>query len=290
MLTASLLFAPHLLWLLEQDLAVSPIRYALNTTKPAIFEGKMHTHKHWHSGLWLVDLLLNRCLPALIFLLGLKAMGFSKQAAAPAHASEHALSGEHFLWLWGVLPPLAITLLGLIAGMDLQMQWGTAFALWTVPALMMLLGLHKCRIHIHQTWQALALFVGIQGCLMVLSYQTSSYGRFTSSTPHRWRHFDSQKLARELDASAREAAGGTFNVISGPTGEAGAVAIALPDKPKVLINGNLKISPWVHPQDLQLAGVVELWAPDTGPSQRTLLPSGWGWTLYSATRKDDRQP
>jgi len=183
--------------------------------------------------------------------------------------------------IWGVLPPVCITLLGLLAGMDLQMQWGTAYAIWIVPPMMVVLGLHKRWICTPLTWLALGLFALIQGLLLLQSYQTSFYGCCASHEAHRWRMFDSHALAKELDASAREAVGGTFKIIVGPATAAGAVSLALPDKPKVLIDRNLKISPWIHPQELHFSGVVELWPPNSGPEDRTLLPSGWGWGLYS---------
>jgi 4-amino-4-deoxy-L-arabinose transferase-like glycosyltransferase len=278
-LTACVIFTPHLLWLLQQNLADSPIRYALKTSKPAFLQGGVNLSHRLHSGLWLMGLVLNRCLPALLLLLGLKALSEPEHSEAPTTQSQ--ISGNHFLWLWGALPPLCITLLGLLAGMDLQMQWGTAYAIWIVPPLMMLLGLHQRWICAPLTWLALGLFVLIQSLLLLQSYHTSFYGCCAGTAPHRWRLFDSRTLAEELDASAREAIGGTFKIIVGPTTAAGAVALALPDKPKVLIDHNLRISPWIHPQELHFAGVVELWPPHTGPDDRTILPSGWGWRLYA---------
>ena len=278
-LTALALSSPHWIWLAQQDMADSPIRYALKTAKPSFLSGDMNLGQRLHSGLWLVDLVLNRCLPALLLLLGLKAL--SEPEHSPSPVSTSPISGHHFLWLWGALPPLCITLLGLLAGMDLQMQWGTAYAIWMVPPLMMLLGLHQRVICEPLSKLALALFVLIQSLLLLQSYHTSFYGCCAKTTPHRWRLFDSQTLAHELDISAREAVGGTFKIIVGPTTAAGAVSLALPEKPKVLIDHNLQISPWIHPQELHFPGVVELWPPDTGPDDRTLLPSGWGWRLYT---------
>jgi len=279
-LTALLIFLPHLIWLLHQDLENSPIRYALKTSRPTFLQGDgAHINTRLHSGLWLLDLLLNRCLPALLLLLSLKALSEPEQHSVTADKAP--VSGEQFLWLWGALPPLSITLLGLMLGMDLQMQWGTAFAIWIVPVLMMFLGLHQRHICKPLTWLSLGLFTLIQSLLLLQSYHTSFYGCCSHTAPHRWRMFDSQALANELDASAREAAGGRFNIIVGPTTTAGAVALALPDKPKVLIDHNLHISPWIHPDELHFSGVVELWPPDTGPSDRTVLSSGWGWRIYA---------
>jgi 4-amino-4-deoxy-L-arabinose transferase-like glycosyltransferase len=278
-LTALSLSAPHWVWLVQQDMADSPIRYALKTAKPSFLPSKGDFGQLQHSGLWLADMVLNRCLPALLLLLGLKAL--SEPEHLPSQAPSAPMLGTRFLWLWGGLPPICITLLGLLAGMDLQMQWGTAYAIWLVPLFMMVLGLHKRLICEPLSWVALALFALIQSLLLLQSYHTSVYGCCANAAPHRWRLFDSNTLARELDASAREAVGGTFKIIVGPTTAAGAVSLALPEKPKVLIDHNLKISPWIHPQELHFPGVVELWPPNTGPEDRTILPSGWGWRLYT---------
>jgi hypothetical protein len=186
--------------------------------------------------------------------------------------------GRDFLVIWGALPPLTITALGLIGGMDLQLQWGTAFALWCIPVFMWLLQWPRRFGSQPVSAWALALFVGIQGLMMLESYMTSAQGPHTR--PH-WRTFDSAALARELDAAARTAVGGQFTILSGPQTVSGAVALALPDRPKVLIEGHLRISPWIQPDELQRPGVVELWAPDAGPPDTQRLPSGWGWRLHT---------
>ena len=98
--------------------------------------------------------------------------------------------------------------------------------------------------------------------------------------PH-WRTFDSVTLARELDTSARDAVGGKFTIISGPQNVSGAVALALPDRPKVLIHGDLRVSPWIQPNELFKPGVVELWAPDAGHADTQRLPGGWGWRVHT---------
>lgn len=278
MAVALTLFFPHLVWLMQRDGANNPIQYVMNTafvaTNTTVWTPLMHSVN------WLADLLFNRCLPAWIFL----ALARWTQARPPHHRKEpqtqtrlHAM-GRDFLVIWGTLPPLTITALGLILGMDLQLQWGTAFALWCIPLLMLLLQWpHRFESQSVSAW-ALPLFVGIQGLIMLASYMTSAQG--THTQPH-WRNFDSAALARELNASARDAVGGRFTIISGPQTVSGAVALALPERPKVLVDGNLGISPWIQPSQLHQPGVVELWAPDTGPPDTQRLSSGWGWRLHT---------
>ena len=277
-LTATLLCLPHVWWLLHQDLANSPIQYALKTSRPEFLQSVATVANRLRSGIWLMDLLFNRCLPAIFFLLIVKALG-RPSTNKPIERST-SISGTQFLLIWGILPPVCITFLGLGLGMDLQMQWGTAFALWVIPPLMILLKLHQTQIHAKQTWFILCVFLVIQSLLMFHSYQTSAFGCCANMAPTRWRLLNTPMIAKELAASAREAAGGRFRVIVGPTTVAGAVAIALEDHPKVMIDGNLKISPWIHPEELQGPGIIQLWSPNTGPSTQTRLPSGWGWSIY----------
>lgn len=286
MATALVIFSPHLLWLVQQRTANNPIQYAMTTAFSA------QQVSIWaplqHSVNWLADLLFNRCLPAWLFLwlarwIQTRARhdGQTANATAPAGAQISAQAkamAQEFLLIWGALPPLTITALGLLWGMDLQLQWGTAFALWCTPLFMWLLQWPRrvgSRSINPWVW---ALFLGIQGLTMLDSYMTSAQGPHTRS---HWRTFDSVTLARELDAAARTAVGGRFTILSGPQTASGAVALALPDRPKVLVDGHLRISPWIAPNELRQPGVVELWAPDAGPADVQRLPSGWGWRVHT---------
>jgi 4-amino-4-deoxy-L-arabinose transferase-like glycosyltransferase len=278
MVVALVIFSPHLIWLVQQRSADNPIQYAMTTA----FAPKHTTI--WtplqHSVMWLGDLLLNRCLPAWIFLVLVRWLQARPRHDKPRSQPQVPPSamGRDFLVIWGALPPLTMTALGLVWGMDLQLQWGTAFALWCIPVFMWLLQWpRRFGSQPVNPW-ALVLFLAIQSLMMLESYMTSAQGPHTR--PH-WRTFDSVTLARELDTSARDAVGGKFTIISGPQNVSGAVALALPDRPKVLIHGDLRVSPWIQPNELFKPGVVELWAPDAGHADTQRLPSGWGWRVHT---------
>jgi 4-amino-4-deoxy-L-arabinose transferase-like glycosyltransferase len=280
---AALVFLPHLMWLLQQDLADSPIRYAIKTSLPEHLNQTFPISNHVRSGVWLLDLLLNRCLPAILFLSLVKRLVFNKALPAteiPISINASPILGTHFLMAWGLMPPLTITLLGLTLGMDLQMQWGTAFALWLIPPFIVALKVHERPNSPRLPKVAWGVFLLIQTGLMVHSYETSAYGCCAGTISQRWRLFDSAALAREVVDSTQGAGIGQITIIAGPATAAGAVALAMPDHPKILINNNLKISPWIQEHELQAPGVIQLWAPHTGPEHQTRLPSGWGWTLY----------
>jgi len=274
LLVAILLILPHLNWLIHEEINKTPFEYAIASTRPLGVQMLSYIEFQIGTSIWVVDLFLNRCLPAVLFLGALKLFNPSKSQAAQPPI--HPLSGERFLLIWGITPILTMTLMGLTVGTDLQLQWGTGFAIWLVPILMMVVGIKNLSNGRQLIVNALIIFLLIQSCLMFHSYQTSAYG--CCQAEGRWRLFDSQTLAKELDDSARRDIGGTFRIISGPY--AAAVALALPDQPKVLIENNLKISPWVRPEELSQQGVIELWPPQNGPDSKHPLPSGWSWTPY----------
>jgi hypothetical protein len=272
-----LMVAPHLVWLLSGDVQANPIHYALKSSRPDFMQAQPGPPiSRLHSGVWLLDLVFNRCLPALVLLV--LAWPLSKRQANGPAVVPADVRGRHFLLAWSILPPLTITLLGLVLGMDLQMQWGTAFALWMVPGFMCLLGLDRCQLTARSAWAVLLAFAAIQGLLMLHSYQTSAFGCCT--VQNRWRTFESQAIARELEQAAREPAGGQLRILVGPMPAAGAIALALQDKPRVLIDGNPAISPWIERAELRLPGVVEVFPPQHSPADARRLPSGWGWRMH----------
>lgn len=278
---AALLFLPHGLWLLTRAAGDGPLAYAMHTAKPTLPGAHAMVLAMQHSGIWLLDLVLNRCLPALLVLLVVKGLlhrSSPTAEAAETRAPPGKATPEKFLLLWGLLPPLTITALGVGLGMDLQMQWGTAFALWLVPAAMVLLKLHRAQPTRWLPWATLGIFVLVQALLLAESWSTSAAGCCTNN---KWRNFDSPGLARELDAAARDQMGGQFNVLAGPVNVVGAIAMALPDQPRVLIDARPDISPWINADELFGSGVVQLLPPGTTLPGASPLPSGWSWRIFT---------
>ena len=117
-----------------------------------------------------------------------------------------------------------------------------------------------------------------QALLLAESWSTSAAGCCTNN---KWRNFDSPGLARELDAAARDQMGGQFNVLAGPVNVVGAIAMALPDQPRVLIDARPDISPWINADELFGSGVVQLLPPGTTLPGASPLPSGWSWRIFT---------
>lgn len=253
-LIALLVFTPHIEWLRSHDF--EPIHYAFDTS---LGIDLTLAHRITWSIHWLVDQLLNRALPALLVLAA--ALYLPSKARRPAlrpGAATAAPRGDParaLLLSWGVVPFVFMPLLGVLFGSDLQLQWGTAFLLFTVPAIMEIVPRRRWdRVDLGS---ALKAFLAVQALLLVLSVITSPRGP-ASLRDHHWRTFDSGELAAIVAGPARDALGGPIRVLIGSTADAGALALQLPEHPVVLIDGSFDHSPWVKPDVLERCGAVQL--------------------------------
>lgn len=253
-LIALLVFVPHICWLRAHDFA--PIHYAVDSSIGAQLKPSTRVFESLH---WLADQMLNRALPAWI-VLGAAAFAWRRRDSRPRSRRRDALqpadAGRALLLSWGLVPLLFMPAIGLLVGANLPLHWGTPFLLFAVPAAM---ELSNARV----PWQRLALrpasaaFGAMQIALLLVSYATSPIG-LTALQRDRWLGFDSAALARALEQPARAALGGKIHFISGPAAIAGALAVALADHPKVLIDGRMDQSPWIKPQRIKQCGALEL--------------------------------
>lgn len=253
-LIALLVFTPHIFWLRAHDFA--PVNYALESSLGARFDASARTLDSLH---WLIDQVLNRFLPALLFLMvlgfrGRRRVSGTTEGVVPVR-SPGGDASRAFLLVWGLTPLIFVTIVGILFGADLQMQWGTSFLLFAAPAAMEILGSDAWRKS--DLVEALRIFVVIQGLLLLLSFVTSPRGP-TALRDHLWHAFDSAELAKSVAAKARVALGGPVRVVSGDAAMAGALALQMPEHPLVLIDGRFERSPWVDPALVEACGMLEL--------------------------------
>lgn len=254
-LISLLLFVPHLQWLRDHDFA--PIHYALDSSLGVHLAPSVRWGESFH---WLADQVLNRAAPAWM-LLGW-AIYVQRGGAVPTPQDTQASktsadkSSRALLLIWGIVPLLFMPLVGLIAGADLQLQWGTPFLLFAVPAAMEISSRWVAWSR-HGLKPALKAFVVIQSLLLLVSHLTSPRGPLALQD-HHWRTFDGAALAGAVAPRARAALGGRICVVSGPGALAGAMSLELPERPSVLIDGRYDRSPWVDKRVVETCGAVEL--------------------------------
>jgi hypothetical protein len=274
-LIALAMFSPHLAWLRSHDFA--PIAYA---TETALNIGLSPGARVEVAAKWVADQVFNRALPAWL-LLGYAAarlrVSQTQHALAPTDAVRTA-AARSLILAWGLVPLAFMPLTCLITGADLPLHWGATFLIFVVPAAMELTpGIDWRALPSRRLWTP---FVLVQGVLLFGYLMTSAIGP-AQLHRGRWRDVDFRAIAAAIDEPARAALGGPIRIVSGRTDVAGAIALGLPDRPWVLVDGRTDRSPWIPPGAVAESGAVEV-----GPSAELSAgtPFGpaypdWSWQI-----------
>jgi 4-amino-4-deoxy-L-arabinose transferase-like glycosyltransferase len=268
------LFAPHAAWL--NGRADGPLQYAAQSSL-AVDLGPVERMR-W-SLQWLADQTLNRALPAWLLL---AAVLVPWRRITPVPPDAASVRTRAVLLTWGLLPFAFIVALGVVAGADLQLQWGTPFLLFLVPAVMELMP--------SVSWSAVSpvrlvsVFMVVQILLLGWSQLTSPSGPPRLRDTH-WRSLDSRAIAGVVAPPARQALGGPVRVVIGPNNIAGALALRLPERPLVLVDGNYARSPWVPADLVESCGAVEVGraAVLKGAQPFGSVAPDWAWRIVAPT-------
>ena len=265
---AAAVLSPHLAWLMHNGWA--PLSYASDSSLGA--------HLPWvqrplHVLLWLVDWFGNRLAPAWAMVFAVAAMLTLDRSRPRAPVPALGRLQRDFLLLAGFGPMWMMAGLCLIGGIYLQMKWSTAFALWTVPAVVALLPRRwRCgdAPPVGGVWW---LFGLLQLVLLAYTWQTVRHSALQPMAAGGWKQRDFTAMAQRMQA----ALDGPVDVVNGPYGVAGMLARALPGQPKVLIDGKLARSPWLTAADLCSARIVSVWPTCHVPAGAHTLAPGWAW-------------
>jgi 4-amino-4-deoxy-L-arabinose transferase-like glycosyltransferase len=283
LLAAVLVVAPHAAWLLAQR--DGPIDYAMRSSLGVSLDIASRIAATLH---WLADQVLNRALPAWL-LLGASLLAIERPGPAPRAAERAAADDARVLLrVWGLLPLGFMALMGLATGAELQLQWGTGFLLFLVPAVMEAMPVDWQRLPLRSLAQS---FLVLQAVLVTLAVARSPQAPRAWRDSH-WRQFDAGPLAEAMAPLAREVLGGAVPVVIGPYAMAGAVALRLPERPRVLIDGRYDRSPWLTAAWVARHGGIEI-APTRqlpeGTPFGTRAP-GWSWRIVPPTPETPPAP
>lgn len=279
------IISPHLYWLVLNDFG--PLRYASEYSLGANLGPAARLLNILH---WLADQMLNRALLAWL-LLGLLIV-VHRRSTQPQYGGadpEPCGGGDAsrtLLLSFGLVPMAVTCAIGLFAGSSLQLHWGTPFLLLCIPAAMELAG-GKQRFSRISPQTAIKCFVILQLALLLIGQMTSARGELRLNRKH-WRNFDSQALSHALAEPARAALGGDIRVIAGPTAEAKALALKLPERPLVLIDGRLDISPWVSQRMVQACGILHLTLSATRPADHMPVGEAFPHLYWRVTAPTER--
>ena len=261
---AALVFAPHLLWLTAHQWA--PLTYASDSSLGA--------HLRWsargpHAVLWMADWMVNRLAPAWVLVFAAAGVLSQRPDNPERPVPPPDRWQRDFLLLAGFGPMLLTAALCLAGGIYLQMKWSTAFALWTVPAIQVLLP-RRWRYGDAPLPRVVWAMAGLlQLLLLAITLHSASLQAREPMRKGAWRQRDFATMARAIDVPV--------DVINGPYGVAGMLARHLPGQPRVLIDGDLRRSPWLTPTDLAQARTISVWPTCQVPEGARPLARGWAW-------------
>ena len=270
---AALAFAPHVLWLTQNGWG--PLSYASDSSLGAHLP---LAERPGHVLRWLADWLGNRLAPAWIMVFSVAGvLSFTAGRALRTLAPAPGHLKRDFLLLAGFGPMALMASLCLAGGIYLQMKWSTAFALWTVPAVQVLLPRRWRLGDAPPPRAAWWLWAVLQAVLLVYTLRTAEIGARNPMGSGGWRHRDFAAMASTIPAQV-----GPVTLVSGPYGVAGMLARQLPGQPRVLIDGQLARSPWLSAADLAQARAISVWPTCHRPADAHALAPGWAWWPHPA--------
>ena len=264
-LTCAVLLAPNVAWLVEHDFM--PFHYVDARAQLA-----QHWYDYvWHPVQWIGSQVLF-LLPAmeLIFLLYGREMG-----AAPV-PDEKAAFSRRIVTALAFGPFLVTTLVAALLGRLAVAMWG--YPLWSFAPLAALMWMGPLTEPRRLRWFAagfIAVFAGFPLTYALVEMleplvrdrpkATQFSGRLLAETLTRqWRDLTGMPLHYVGGAEVYKTADGAMLPIPA-AGEFAVnnLAVYSADHPHVVVHGNVQLSPWIDPKDLERRGIVLVWQADS---------------------------
>ncbi len=243
-----LLFGPHLAWLVAHDFA--PIHY-LNERL-----GELGLTASWSErfvSYWATQVVVHSVVLGVWLTIRLRPM---PAVGVAAGAVPNQRLNDRFLLALGLGPFVATLLVGL-SGSYLHPMWGSAMfpisGLLAVRALGPRAGLLATKGW-RNAWLGLMLLLGA----IYAVKNTQAWHTVT----HRYARaaFPGPELARKVDALWRaEQPGRPLRTIAGPTWEAGVSSFFSAYDTRVLLDGDLSITPWITADEITRCGAIVVW-------------------------------
>ena len=279
--TAAALLLPHLAWLLAHP--ANPLSYAADSTLAA----DLNFASRWTAwGVWLGDLILKSSGAVLVvggltawsaglaWRRGIAVTGVTTDTSA---AAADALARRLALCLF-CAPLLLIAAMVLIGGAAVRPHWATTIALWALP--WALLAIDRRRWAPAPVGVVLGCVLFVQALLVAQHLRSESAGA-RAQREARWGQPMAQRWAPAVAEAARRELRGDIRLVIGPDTVASAFALAVEERPYVLLDGRADISPWVPPGLMDRCGVLFVAYEPPGPGVHPIAgaPPGIVWRV-----------
>ncbi len=263
----AVVLAPNAWWVVGHDFL--PFQYVDARAKAAV---------HWYQYFvfplqWIGGQALN-LLPAG----GLLALTyFDAKLGERKLVEEAAFARRYVTWL-ALAPFMVVTIVGAVLGRLVIAMWG--YPLWSFAPLALLMW-HKPVAAVGSLRRFAAGFMAVFVAIPVIYVAVEIGEPFVRDRP-KATQFPGSMLADIVTRDWHRRYGTPLVYVGGSEFVANNVAVYSPDRPHVIVHGELRLSPWIDKADLRRRGAVLVWQPG--------LPGGDVAKLKAAFGDIDIQP
>lgn len=258
-----LLFVPHLYWLVSNDFI--SFSYAVGRTKST---GELIDHIYYPTKFLLAQVAYHGgFLLAIAILFGWGTRNINGESTrSPVNASTR---DRKFLLIIGMGPLIIALLISAIFGWKFKDMWGTP--MFTLSGLLVVSFWNPT-----PTKQFGQRFIAVIASLAILSLGSYAilqfFGPFIRDKPGKG-HFPSRVAAQTLGQEWQVRYNASPRIFVGDAWVAGNLALYSEPRASVLIDGNLKYSPWVSMEEIEQYGAIIVW--QKGRGRQPHLASGY---------------
>jgi hypothetical protein len=263
-------FAPHLWWLREHDFY--PFEYI--TGRMGYGEDSVKWLAHLRHPLkYIANSLGSVCVTVILFL----AAYFSAKPRMKTDAGRV----DPFVFCAGVMPALSLFVLSAVTGLEIQSLWG--FSLFGMLGIV-LFSYFPCRLE----EKTIRLCVRAVYVIMALSLAVYA-GTSLLETSAKSRRFDGRGLSAQVREAFEREYGRSPAYVIGDMWNASNVSIYAPDRPRVFLDGNPRMAPWIDAEKVRQSGAVVVSGSTKQYGEYRLrypditAPSEWKMTLRAVT-------
>jgi len=240
----AIVIAPNFWWVINHDFL--PLQYVDARARTAVHWYQYATYPLQWTGGQALNLLPAAGLLALLYAGG--------KIAARGTGESEAFDRRYVTWL-ALGPFLVTTAAGALTGRLPIAMWG--YPLWLFAPLAVLMWF-KPVLEPRALRRFAAGFIAVFVAMPVI-YAVVEVGEPFVRDRLKATQYPGKRLADTLTRDWHDRYGTPLTYVSGTQFAANNVAVYSPDRPHVLVDGELKLSPWIDKDDLRRRGLVLVW-------------------------------
>jgi 4-amino-4-deoxy-L-arabinose transferase-like glycosyltransferase len=243
-IACAVVIAPNVWWLFGHDFL--PFQYV---------EARAHRARHWYQYATYPLQWIGSQTYFLLPSAGVLALLYSGAKLEPRDHSEAAAFDRRYVTWLALGPFLLTTLAALVTGRFAVAMWG--YPLWSYAPLALLMWFKPVpEMPMLRRFAAAAIAVFVAFPILYTAIEVGE--PFVRDRP-KATQFNGRLLADTVTAQWHARYGMPLSYVGGSEFAANNVAVYSPDRPHVVVHGELKLSPWIDATELRRHGAVLVW-------------------------------